>query len=317
MNISRRKFLKTIGTAAAAAGVASLPQPARANESFTGNPDRYGVLVDTTLCIGLNCRRCEIACAKENNLPPIEKPPEDESVFLEPRRTSAQQFTVVNRYQSKDPGRPPIYVKTQCMHCDEPACASACLVRAFTKTPQGAVMYDPSVCIGCRYCMVACPFNIPAYEYDEPLHPRVRKCTLCFASRVKDGRRPSCVEACPKEVMTFGKRSELIDLAKQKIASHPDRYVNHLYGETEVGGTSYLYLASIPFDEIGMRTDLGNTPYPELTRNYLSAAPLVLALWPVFFTGLYVFTKRRDQLSDEEPGPDLKTPPENKKESHR
>jgi hypothetical protein len=151
--------------------------------------------------------------------------------------------------------------------------------------------------------MVACPFNIPAYEYDKALHPRVRKCTLCFASRLKEGRRPACVEACPREVMTFGKRSELIDLAHSKIAAHPDKYVNHVYGETEVGGTSYMYLASAPFEEIGFREDLGVTPYPELTRSYLSAAPLILALWPVFFTGLFMFSKRRDTLSQEDHKP--------------
>ena len=305
-DISRRQFLKTVGTAAAAAGLASLPKTAGASGSFSGNPDRCGVLVDTTLCIGLNCRRCEIACAKENNLPPITKPPEDESVFLEPRRTDAHTFTVVNRFEHPDPQQPPIYVKKQCMHCDEPACASACLVNAFTKTPEGAVVYDPSVCIGCRYCMVACPFNIPAYEYDEPLHPRVRKCTFCFASRIKEGRRPACVEACPKEVMTFGKRSELIDLAREKMAAHEGKFVEHIYGEHEVGGTGWMYLASVPFDQIGMRTDLGTTPYPELTRNYLSAAPLVLALWPIFFAGLFMFSKRRDELSNEKHDPEPK-----------
>jgi Fe-S-cluster-containing dehydrogenase component len=299
-DISRRQFLKTVGTAAAAAGLASLPKAAGASENFSGNPDRYGVLVDTTLCIGLNCRRCEIACAKENNLPPIKQPPEDESVFLEPRRPHADQFTVVNRYKSPEEGKPPIYVKRQCMHCDEPACASACLVKAFTKTPQGAVVYDASVCIGCRYCMTACPFNIPAYEYDEPLHPRVMKCNLCFETRTSLGFTPACVKACPNEVMTFGKRSELIDLAHDRIRSNPERYVNHVYGENEVGGTSWLYLASVPFDTIGFRTDLGTTPYPELTRGFLGAVPLVLTLWPVLFSGIYVFTRRRDELSEHE-----------------
>ena len=208
-NINRRQFLKTVGTAAAAAGLASLPKAAGASESYSGHPDRYGVLVDTTLCIGLNCRRCEIACAKEHNLPPIKTPPEDESVFLEPRRPHADQFTVVNRYKNPEEGKPPIYVKRQCMHCDEPACASACLTKAFTKTPQGAVVYDASVCIGCRYCMTACPFNIPAYEYDSPLYPRVMKCNLCFETRTSNGQAPACVKACPDEVMTFGRRREL------------------------------------------------------------------------------------------------------------
>lgn len=296
MDESRRKFLKTVGVAAASAGLASLPKAARANEYFTGNPDRYGVLVDTTLCIGKNCRRCEIACAKENNLPPIKTPAEDESVFLEKRRPHADQFTVVNRYDDPESGKPPIYVKRQCMHCDEPACASACLVKAFTKTPQGAVIYDASVCIGCRYCMTACPFNMPAYEYSEPLHPRVMKCNLCFETRTGSGQAPACVKSCPKEVMTFGRRSELVNLAHDRIRANPERYVDHVYGEREVGGTSWLYLANVPFDTIGFRTDLGTTPYPEYTRGFLGSVPLVLTLWPVIFTGFYMFSRRRDEL---------------------
>ena len=300
MDESRRKFLKTVGGIAATASLASLPKPAKANEHYPGNPDRYGVLVDTTLCIGLNCRRCEIACAKENELPPIKNAPEDESVFLEPRRPHADQFTVVNRYANPEDGKPPVYVKRQCMHCDEPACASACLVKAFTKTPQGAVIYDASVCIGCRYCMTACPFNMPAYEYDEPLHPRVMKCNLCFNTRTSNGQAPACVKACPDEVLTFGRRSELIDLAHDRIHSNPERYVNHVYGEEEVGGTSWLYLASVPFDTIGFRTDLGTTPYPEYTRGFLGAVPMVLTLWPVIFTGFYMFTRHRDEQSKQD-----------------
>jgi Fe-S-cluster-containing dehydrogenase component len=294
MSLTRRKFLMTAGVMAA--GAAARPLSGKATEHFTGNPDRYGVLTDTTLCIGLNCRRCEIACARENGLPPIEKPPEDDSVFDEVRRGHAAVFTVVNRFPNPDPGRPPVYVKKQCMHCDEPACASACPVKAFRKTAEGAVIYNEHVCIGCRYCMVACPFEIPAYEYNRALEPRVRKCTMCWDTRVRQGRRPACVEACPNEVMIFGRRSELLAIAHQKIVSQPQRYVDHVYGEREVGGTSWLYLSSVPFESVGMPVDLGAAPYPELTRTYLSAAPLVMTLWPAFFAGLYLFSKRREEL---------------------
>lgn len=297
MNINRRDFLKLAGVAAVRVAAGSIPgESYAAVEEFEGHPERKGILVDTTQCIGLNCRRCELACAKEHNLPTPDKPPEDPTVFDARRRTSPTQFTVVNRFPGDSPDSP-IYAKKQCMHCDEPACASACLVKAFTKTDEGAVTYDASVCIGCRYCMVACPFDIPTYEYNSALHPRVRKCTFCFEERLKEGRAPACTEACPREVMTFGKRDDLIKLARQKIARSPDRYVEHIYGEHEVGGTSWMYLSSKPFDQIGFRTDLGSTPYPSLTRNYLSAAPLIMAIWPAFFLSIYLFSKRKDDLA--------------------
>ncbi len=302
MNINRRDFLKLAGVAAARVAGGSLPSESLAGTNhFTGNPDRRGILVDTTQCIGLNCRRCELACAKEHDLPALQKAPEDPTVFDKARRTNANQFTVVNRFPGKTPDTP-VYVKRQCMHCDEPACASACLVKAFTKTDTGAVTYDASVCIGCRYCMVACPFDIPAYEYDSVLHPRVRKCTFCFESRLNEGRPPACVEACPREVMTFGRREDLIKLARIKVARSPEKYIDHIYGEHEVGGTSWMYLSSQPFDKIGFRTDLGTTPYPSLTRNYLSAAPLVMAIWPAFFMSIYLFTKRKDELAAKQNG---------------
>jgi len=298
--MDRRNFFRTsaaivAGAAGAKAGSAVAAESASGIEHFTGNPDRFGVLVDTTLCIGLNCRACEFACAKENGLPAPDKPPDDPTVFDQVRRPGARAFTVVNRFPNPDPAERPVYAKRQCMHCDEPACASACLVAAFRKTPEGAVIYNPDVCIGCRYCMVACPFNVPGYEYDEPYHPRVRKCELCFKSKTSKGEAPACVLACPKQVMTFGKRSDLLRLANEKIAADGNPYVNHVYGEREVGGTGWLYLASVPFEKIGFRTDLGVKPYPELTLGFLSAVPLVLTMWPVLFTGIYMFSRRREK----------------------
>jgi formate dehydrogenase iron-sulfur subunit len=302
MDPSRRHFLKSAGLAAAATAVAVAAKPltAEASGHVEANPDRFAVLTDTTLCIGLNCRRCEIACAAEQGNPPIEKPPEDESVFTQLRRPHAGQYTVVNRFPNpKGADKHPVYVKKQCMHCDEPACASACFVKAFTKTKEGPVIYNADVCVGCRYCMVACPFEIPAYEYDEPLHPRVRKCNMCYATRTSHGEKPACVAACPKEVMTFGKRSELVKLAYEKMQSDPIRYERHLYGEHEVGGTCWMFLASAPMDSFGLPTHLGDVGMPEYPRNYLSAAPLIMGIWPALWGGLYMFTKRREELAKE------------------
>lgn len=290
MGISRRDFLSRI---AAIGGTALIGNPSQsfALDDFPGYKNRYGVLVDTTHCIG--CRRCEWACNEWNKLPnkPISSF-EDKTVFEKIRRTHADTFTVVNRYIGSRDSKP-IYVKKQCMHCEEPACVSACFVKAFMKTPEAAVIYDASVCVGCRYCMIVCPFDVPAYEYNEPLTPRVTKCTFCFDRISKEGGVPACVQICPTETLRFGKRSELIELAHERIRTNPRIYTNHVYGEHEVGGTSWLYLSSVPFEEIGFRTDLGTTIIPKLGKTFLTAVSVVLVTWPLLFTGLYVFSKMR------------------------
>jgi formate dehydrogenase iron-sulfur subunit len=131
------------------------------------------------------------------------------------------------------------------------------LYAAFTKTPTGAVTYDESVCVGCRYCMIACPFEIPTYEYDQPLTPRVEKCTMCYP-RIIQGLLPGCVEICPVEALTFGKRNDLLREARDRIQKHPKRYVDHIYGEKEMGGTNWLHLSGVEFEKMGMREDLRN-----------------------------------------------------------
>jgi Fe-S-cluster-containing dehydrogenase component len=234
-----------------------------------------------------------------NQLPEPEKPFDDLSVLNERRRTDPKTYTVINRYDGVSKGRGPFFRKIQCNHCLEPACASACFVRAFKKTPEGAVTYDASVCVGCRYCMIACPFYIPTYEYDEPLTPRVMKCTMCHP-RVVEGKLPGCVEACPKEALTFGKREDLIRLGRERIRRLPDRYVDHIYGEHEMGGTSWLYLSGIPFKELGMREDLGVTAAPNLTSGALASVPIIAGLWPVLLTGIYAVSKRKDKIAAEE-----------------
>lgn len=258
MKQSRREFFKTAGVIGA--GLAGLtPKEAKAAPKNILSDNRMGVLVDTTLCIG--CRRCEYACKVAHNLPtePIETY-DDRSVFEQKRRMDANALTVVNQYDNPQNPRNPVNVKNQCRHCDYPACVSACIVGAFSKMENGSVVWDPGKCIGCRYCMVACPFQVPAFEYDRALEPEIRKCDFCV-ERSNEGKIPACVEICPMEVMKYGKRYELIELAHKKIRENPDRYIDYVYGEEEVGGTSWLYLAGRDFHELGF-PKLGAHPAP-------------------------------------------------------
>ena len=300
MSIDRRKFLKRIALLAGASLVGSR-SISGAVETSDLNPDRYAVLVDTTFCIG--CRRCEWACNEWNKNPNMPlKSFEDKTVFEQMRRTHSANFTVVNRFQHKNDSTP-VYVKKQCMHCEDPACVSACFVDAFHKQTNGPVVYDPSICVGCRYCMIACPFDIPAYEYNDPITPRVRKCTFCFDRLAKENGLPACVEICPTETLRFGKRSELIQLAHERIMNNPRKYVNHVYGEHEVGGTSWLYLAAVPFNEIGFRTDLGKKPIPSTSKGFLFSVKTfeIVAAWPLVFAAFYAIAKkRRDRRRKEE-----------------
>ena len=292
MAISRRKFLTWI-SAANVGGTLGKNARAATNAHFEGYPDSMAVLHDTVRCIG--CRTCEAACNRVNELPPSDPPFTDLTVLDEKRRTSAKTYTVVNRYGG-DPGQgKAAFRKNQCNHCLEPACASACFVNAFTKTETGAVVYDPSVCVGCRYCMIACPFEIPAYEYDRALSPRVMKCTLCYP-RISKGLLPGCVQACPTEALSFGRRKDMLRVARDRIRTYPDRYGDHIYGEHEMGGTSWMYIAAGSFTRLGLREDLGVTPAPKLTAGALGAVPIVVGLWPVLLTGIYAMTRRREKI---------------------
>lgn len=250
MKQSRRSFLQILGLA----GLASTTSGnAVASEGPPVSPDTRGCLVELSLCVG--CRKCEAACNKANQLPAPEQPFEDKSVLDQPRRPSASAFTVVNQHVQEENSKV-VYSKAQCMHCLDPACVSACIVGALVKDPDGPVTYDAGKCIGCRYCMVACPFQIPAYEYEEVLTPRVRKCEFC-TSRLETGELPACAAICPEEAITFGKREELLKIARDRINlpqehhRHRQPPINHIYGEKEVGGTSWMYLSPVPFENLG------------------------------------------------------------------
>jgi Fe-S-cluster-containing dehydrogenase component len=272
---------------------------AAGHQHFTGHPGSFGVLFDATRCIG--CRRCEAGCNQVNGLPGPVKPFDDLSVLDVKRRTDAKTYTIVNRYDNIPGAAGPVFRKFQCNHCLEPACASACFVRAFSKTAQGAVTWDGSVCVGCRYCMIACPFEVPTFEYNEPLTPRIMKCTMCYP-QIMSGQLavPGCVGACPTEALVYGKRDHLITAARERIYKYSGRYLDYIYGEHEMGGTSWLYLSGVPFKALGMREDLGVVPAPELTSGALAAVPIVAGLWPVILTGIYAVNKRKDKIAQEE-----------------
>ncbi len=238
------------------------------------------MLVDTTECLG--CRKCEYACDQAHHLTdqPLESF-ETLDVFDQNRRISTTAYTVVNRTPNPENSEQPTYVKIQCMHCLDPACVSACLVGSLQLQTDGSVTYDAWKCIGCRYCMVACPFEVIAYEYPDPLTPEVRKCDFCFAQRSQEDQLPACAEICPPMCLTFGKRSALLELAHQKIKAAPERYVEHVYGETEVGGTAWLYMAGQNYNKLGFLT-YGDEPIPTTTEAIqhsvfkYGAPPLVL-----------------------------------------
>ncbi len=295
MGITRRQLF---GWMAAAGAGALAPGVARAatGKHFSGYPGSFGVLHDITRCIG--CRKCEAACNEVNDLPAPDKPFDDLAVLKQDRELTAKTYTVVNRYQFPE-ASDPLYVKAQCNHCLEPACASACFVKALRKDETGAVVYDASLCVGCRYCMIACPFSVPAYEYDKVLAPRVMKCTLCYP-RILEGKLPGCVSACPKEALTFGRRDALIKAARQRISRHPELYVDHIYGQFEMGGTSWLYLSPRSFSSLGMREDLGVKPAPEYTSGALAVVPMAVTAGVVLLTGIYAIARRREQIAGDE-----------------
>lgn len=236
------------------------------------------LLIDITKCIG--CRSCELACKTQNNLP--ENHDED---------LTATTYTKVMEHGDR-------FVRKMCMHCQNPTCVSVCPVGALQKTSQGPVIYDESKCIGCRYCMAACPFQIPRYEWSSAF-PRVRKCILC-KDRVAQGLQTACAEACPTGATTFGEREELIHEAQVHIRKEPEKYVNYIYGFSEVGGTGVLFISDVPFEKLGFRTDLMKEPLPMLTWNVLSKIPNFVAVGTTLLFGIWWITHRRDEVKQTE-----------------
>jgi formate dehydrogenase iron-sulfur subunit len=262
--ISRRRFLQTTATGALVAlGARRLfaESPANPNECA-------GVLVDLTRCIG--CRACENACRVRAGFGPL--PTAAIGYGAGEGQLSFRTRTFIDfRDGNLKPKQP---VKRQCMHCLEPACVSVCPVAALEKTAAGPVVYHENICIGCRYCILACPFSVPKYEWDNALMPRVGKCDFC-ADRQAKGQSPACVATCPTGALKFGTRRGLLQEAKARVDSQPSRYTS-IYGEDVVGGTSWIYLSDTAPEEAGFPRGLPKEPLPSLTWKAISKLPFVV-----------------------------------------
>lgn len=279
--LSRRDFLKRMGAGAAVATTASLiATPALASDNPSA--DALGVLIDLTRCTG--CNSCALACKEANN----RANPKQVPTRLD---SNAYTFVDVRNVGEAAEGSQQVSVKRQCMNCLHPACVSACTVGAMRKTPEGPVVYDSKKCIGCRYCQYACPFGVPTYDWSNPLG-LIHKCQMCV-SRLQEGEKPACTANCPAGALRFGKRSELLAQAHGQIASNPGRYIDHVYGEAEVGGTSMLYLSGVPFAQLGLPT-LGSRPISQSAESVMKKTPVIAVTVASLATGLYWLTKRRE-----------------------
>ena len=246
------------------------------------------ILTDVTKCIG--CEACVVACKKINGLPELDPPPR-------PGQTadglSATRWTTVIREPNNR------FVRKQCRHCNEPACVSVCPVGALKKTPEGPVIYDKSICMGCRYCMLGCPYGVPHYEWNS-VAPSVRKCIMCYP-HLKSGevKAPACVTACPEKATIFGTREEMVAEAKRRLAAEPDKYIQKIWGERQVGGTSVLYLADISLDFLGWQNsrELTDKPLPERTWAALWPVPFEFLGMGALMGGIYWIIERRRKLA--------------------
>ena len=271
-------------------------------------------LIDTTNCIG--CRACQVACKQWNDRDGVHTELEPGLGFQNPVTLNANTYTLITFHELLDDNAPGglryLFTMRRCLHCLEPACASACPTTALSPQPDGPVTYDASKCIGCRYCIWACPWGVPTAEWDS-LAPKIQKCTHC-ADRsdqpvplTRNGQplgteekkrfqesisTPACVKACPADCLRFGTRDEMLQEARNRISGHPEKYVDHIYGEKEAGGTSVLYLSSVPFEKIGF-PDVDNKPYPSFSKMAIHAVPPTVIALGAVLGGIYTLIKRR------------------------
>ncbi len=245
-------------------------------ETATASAQSHGLLFDMVRCAG--CRKCIGACLEKQGFPGDPK---------DVKELSAHAYTAMTDFDDH-------HLRNMCRHCLVPSCASVCPVGALQKTAEGPVTYDKDKCIGCRYCMIACPFNIPRYEWNEPV-PAVRKCDMCI-DRIRKGEVPACAAACPYEATVFGTREELLEMAHARIEEDPDEYYDHVYGEHEIGGTSVLFLAPKPEPAIGYKPILGDKPLPGLTMKQLDRLPAIIVGGSAAMLAIWWITNRRDEV---------------------
>ncbi len=230
----------------------------------------HAYLFDATRCI--DCRACMVACSVENNIEMDKTRIWVSGVGVKGEFPNLQRATMVYH----------------CMHCEHPDCMSACPVGAYSKRPDGPVVYNPEKCIGCRYCMNACPFGVPHFDYDKGIVEGafIDKCTFC-PQRIDVGEEPACVQTCPTDALEYGEREELLKKAHERIAAHPDRYIQHVYGEFENGGTSYLIISHVPFEELGLPT-LPEKPINEVSETAVGLTLPVALGWGAALTAVTV-----------------------------
>ncbi len=278
MPVSRRKFLKLAGAGLGALAMPAFPSAAKAEAPQAA--DSASMLYDSTICVG--CRACQTACKLRSHLPNETDP---QHLYEMPGDLSANTWTMIKLYQG-DEGT--AFIKNQCMHCLEPACASVCPVAALEKLPSGPVIYHAERCIGCRYCMAACPFGIPKAQWDKTL-PLIQKCDFC-ADRQAQGLSPACAAACPTGALIYGRRGNMLDTAHSRLQD-ASRYFQHVYGETEAGGTSMLYVSAVSSAALGF-PNLKATALPTIDWPYMRAVPGVIAVMVTLSTAIYLRTHR-------------------------
>jgi formate dehydrogenase iron-sulfur subunit len=271
-----------------------------------------GLLIDTTRCIG--CRACQVACKQWNGLEAEETEFFEGSPYQNPRDLSENTYLVIQYFEleNEDGGEPKwVFSRRSCMHCIDPACVSACIVGALTKSEEGPVVYDPSKCIGCRYCMMSCPWEIPKYQWLNTT-PQVRKCVLCH-DRIAQGLQTACAQACPTDAITFGERDDLVETARKRIADGGGKYIDHIYGLEEAGGTSVLRISDVPMEKIGFRP-MSKEPRPHLTAGAMHAIPGVIVGASLLLGGSYAVIKRRMQVQPPGEAKSEKSRPSEKQE---
>jgi formate dehydrogenase iron-sulfur subunit len=250
------------------------------------NMRNMAILNDVTRCIG--CEKCVEACQASNGLP-------QEQPWRWVKRIddlSSARWSTVERVRSDRGDR---FVRKQCLHCVDPACVSVCIVGALTKTPEGPVIYDKDLCIGCRYCMIACPWEIPRYSWEDRV-PYIQKCSMCYERVLQDGKPPACVEACPTDAIAFGERDDLLVEAKRRLSTEPGRYIQKIWGAKEVGGTSVLYISDVDIKLGELAVPVIDTePVPYRTTKILHHMPTVFTGMALLMGGIYWVIKRRQQ----------------------
>jgi Fe-S-cluster-containing dehydrogenase component len=251
MDVQRRDILKGLIGGSAIAGVVASAIPAAVKDSTEIEPvtDAVGLLYDATKCIG--CRACMPACQNANGLTPDRGG--SGGLYMQPDTLNAHTKNLIKLYTAAD-GHEKSFIKQQCMHCVDPACVSGCPMNALHKEPLGVVGWTSSLCIGCRYCQIACPFNIPKFEWDR-VNPKIVKCELCRHIVGVSDSQPACTKVCPTHAVVYGKRTDLLAEAHRRIQADPGKYFeDRVYGEFEAGGTQCLILSHVEFANLGLPT---------------------------------------------------------------